>query len=91
MTTNKSGSSNPKSSLYCYSRPDLVMYKGNCGVIVIETSASEEFNDETGTSLSGGITENKSERKGDVRGQLLGGMDKKECQSADCKLAETKH
>ena len=79
VTTNTSKSSNLHASKYYSSRPDLVMYKENCGYIVTETSASEELIDETTATtaaLHGGVTENKNKMNCDVEGQLLAGMEK---------------
>ena len=80
VTTNTSGSGDSRASKYYNSRPDLAMYKENCGYIVMETSACEELTDETTTAttaaLHGGITENKNKINCDVVGQLLAGMEK---------------
>ena len=66
VATNTSGSHKSKSSKYYNSRPDLTMYRNNCGYIVIHTGASEESE-----SPIAAISE-----KGDAVGQLLAGMDK---------------
>ena len=85
VATNTSGSQKSKYSKYYKSRPDLTMYKNNCGYVVIDTGASEESETPTAASeesetptasISGGITENKLNKKGDVVGQLLAGMEK---------------
>ena len=80
VTTNTSGSGDSRASKYYNSRPDLAMYKENCGYIVMETSACEELTDETTTAttaaLHGDITENKNKINSDVEGQLLAGMEK---------------
>ena len=80
VTTNTSGSGNSRASKYYNSRPDLAMYKENCGFIVMESSACEELTDETTTAttaaLHGGMTENKNKINSDVEGQLLAGMEK---------------
>ena len=78
VMTNKSsiaGSYNSQASRYYKSRPDLVMYKKNCGYIVMETG-EEPTATTTTTCLSDGITENKNTLQVDAVGQLLAGMEK---------------
>ena len=70
------GLTNSLASKYYKSRPDIVMYMKDLVYVVMSTSneTSEESTDET--TLEGAVTENKKSVGGDIRGQLLAGMEK---------------
>ena len=76
VATNTSGSQKLKSSKYYNSRPDLTMYRNNCGYIVIYTGASEESETPTAASEESQTPTAAISEKGDAVGQLLAGMDK---------------